>query len=683
MILFFLQVLDYPFTGESYNTLFRDPNNTVITRQLANRLFGKNDPLGKTIVYNEHVLTVKGIIEESNTKTSVRFDILLGQGLQWRWPPVQNASIARMFPNTNIEQVNERIKHRQPDWEEKKDYFQFFPFPALYLDKNVEKESSMFYSGNRQYLAILGVINILVLLIGIFNFINIYTVIISRRGKELGLKKVFGVNRRQIFMQLYTENFIQIAMAVFTGWTIIEVTKGLFSSWLDIHYAVNSRFDLLLSAGLLFLIPLLTSLYPFFRFAYSQPVRSLKEVNTSPGTNFIRNTLLAVQYIFTFCVLITVLFLTRQLYLLTHTHPGYQQENILKAQFQRNDAKMFYTNEDIEKSQHTQDLIRQQMNASPLFETWTFGITPNEYPENNLQVSTTGGEQLTVTHLYTTEKYFPLLDLQIKEGRSWDPAEDYPGSLHMIINESARKMLGINDIGQETIQPEYQLYYNEEGDIHDSNPPYLIIGIMEDFYPKHLANGTTPLVFTYGERQLMSITLDKMIARHIPGKRKEAIEFLQLLFEETIGGEFEYSFLSDEVNSLYNEDKKVSHIYTLFSCMVLLISSLGLFSISLFDIRNKYKSIAIHKINGATDNLLLKMLGKKYLILLITAFTISIPLAWLGIIKYMESISQGTGTIWWIFPLSFIITGIISWITLCWQLKKAIRMNPVDAIRSE
>ncbi|MCD7930619.1 MAG: hypothetical protein LUH15_04225 [Tannerellaceae bacterium] len=123
-----------------------------------------------------------------------------------------------------------------------------------------------------------------------------------------------------------------------------------------------------------------------------------------------------------------------------------------------------------------------------------------------------------------------LLDLQIKEGRSWDPAKDYPGNLHMIINESAQKMLGINDIGQETIQPAYQLYYNEQGDIHDSNPPYLIIGLMEDFYPKHLANGTAPLVFTYGERQLMSITLDKMIARHIPGKRKEAIEFLQLLF---------------------------------------------------------------------------------------------------------------------------------------------------------
>ncbi|MCD8043536.1 MAG: ABC transporter permease, partial [Tannerellaceae bacterium] len=127
----------------------------------------------------------------------------------------------------------------------------------------------------------------------------------------------------------------------------------------------------------------------------------------------------------------------------------------------------------------------------------------------------------------------------------------------------------------------------------------------------------------------------------------------------------------------------VSNIYTLFSCMVLLISSLGLFSISMFDIRNKYKFIAIHKINGATDNSLLKMLGKKYLILLLAAFIISVPVAWLGIIKYMESISQGTGSIWWIFPLAFIITCILSWATLSWQLKKAVRMNPVDAIRSE
>lgn len=332
-------------------------------------MFGKNDPLGKTIVYNEHILTVKGIIEEVATKTSIRFDILLGQGLQWRWPPVQNASITRMYPGTDIEEVNERIKNRQPDWQERQDYFQFFPFPALYLDKNVEKESPMFHSGNKQYLAILGIINLLVLLIGLFNFINIYTVIILQRGKELGLKKVFGVSRRQLFMQLYTENFIQIALAVFTGWTVIEVTKALFTSWLGIHYAVNPRFDLLLSAGLLGLVPVLTSLFPYFRFAYSQPVRSLQQVNTSPGNNFIRNTLLTVQYIFTFCVLITALFLTRQLYLLTHTDPRYRQDNILKAQFQRNDAKMFYTHEDIEKSQQIQDLIRQRMDASPLFET--------------------------------------------------------------------------------------------------------------------------------------------------------------------------------------------------------------------------------------------------------------------------------------------------------------------------
>ncbi|MCD7930618.1 MAG: hypothetical protein LUH15_04220 [Tannerellaceae bacterium] len=127
-----------------------------------------------------------------------------------------------------------------------------------------------------------------------------------------------------------------------------------------------------------------------------------------------------------------------------------------------------------------------------------------------------------------------------------------------------------------------------------------------------------------------------------PEKEKRRSNSCNYFFEETIGGEFEYSFLSDEVNNLYNEDKKVSNIYTLFSCMVLLISSLGLFSISLFDIRNKYKFIAIHKINGATDNSLLKMLGKKYLILLLAAFIISVPVAWLGIIKYRESISQGT-----------------------------------------
>jgi len=211
------------------------------------------------------------------------------------------------------------------------------------------------------------------------------------------------------------------------------------------------------------------------------------------------------------------------------------------------------------------------------------------------------------------------------------------------------------------------------------NPPYRILGVFKDFNPIHLSNKNYPIILTpsaswYGEPLLASIA---------PGKRQEAIQFLKSMHDELIGGNFEYSFIEDKHRELYLEDLHLTQIYSIFAVIAILISSLGLFSLSLFDVQQRFREIAIRKVNGATTAIVMRMLLQKYYKLLGIAFLIATPISWLAINRYLEDFAHKASVSWWIFAVALLITAGISLATLIWQIRKAARTNPVEAIKSE
>lgn len=173
------------------------------------------------------------------------------------------------------------------------------------------------------------------------------------------------------------------------------------------------------------------------------------------------------------------------------------------------------------------------------------------------------------------------------------------------------------------------------------------------------------------------------MASIVPGRRQEAIQLLKGLHDKTIGGEFEYTFVEDEISAMYEKDRLVARIYTVFTLISILISSMGLFSLSLFDIQQRYKEIAIRKVNGATVGVITNLLLRKYYRLLGLSFIIATPLSWLAITKYMENFANKAPLSWWIFAVAFLLTASISLITLIWQIRKAARTTPAKAIKTE
>ena len=484
--------------------------------------------------------------------------------------------------------------------------------------------------------------------------------------------------------QIYAENLCMVATSMLIIWMLIEVTAGLFATVYSIPVKPDLKFDLLLSLIILFGLPLITSIYPFLRYNYSSPITSLRSVSVGGHSIVSRAFFLFVQYIITFCLIVVSLYFVRQLYTMLHADLGYRAKDIISCQFLSHETqnRRYASDEEWQKEhdleQHKEQVIKQKMNACPLFVTWSYGEIPiNLEPYINLEAD--NGEKHKVALMNADKEYMDMFGLKLKEGREWNDKDQF-AQYKMIINETAKKLFQIKNIEEASLQPESRLWWSmgiDEG----KNPPFEIVGVIEDFRTGHLAKGDAPLAILYDKGDNPT---NPLIATIVEGKRKEAVDFLKELHDEVLGqGEFDYSFVEDEVKKLYDEDKRATQIYVTFAGLAICISCLGLFGLSLYDIRQRYREIALRKVNGATGKQVALLLVRKYLYILGAAFAVAIPLAYYIIHDYTKDFTVKAPVGVDIFITGFILTLIISLGTLLWQVRRAVRINPALIMKSE
>lgn len=663
----FLQLFDYPMVEGSRLHALSDPKSAVITQSFARKLFGSKSPIGKNLQYNEHLLTIQGVVGEPATQSSLTFDVLVSQKLQWRWPPINYYTAALLVEGSSVEKINKQLKdaYNQPDY--KSFLYQLFPLKDLYLNNTLNKGENMFRQGNLSSLQILSIVGILILIVGVLNFIHINSVVILKRGRELGMKKVFGASPRQLFVQLFAENLALTAVALLVGWALIEITSGLQVNVLRIPSVTPPGFGLAVSLALLIGLPFIITLYPFFRYCYRRTITSLQGIQPKKNSLGGRPVFLVAQYCITVCLIVSALFFTRQLDFMLNADTGYRTKDIIKAWFRRPSSVMIYSEEDQALDAYNNKRIDEAIKSSPLFTSWCFGISPYEFTAdlfNLVKARKAEGEWQDVLFVKVKPEYFDLYKIHL--------TGDLPvANDEVIANVAAGSLITPNDdLGTIEIQ--------KGGEVN----AYSVKGIIPDIQTVHLSRHNLPLILTV-EQTDEYFYQGKCMAAIVPGRRQEAIRFLKELHDELIGGEFEYSFVEDEIQTLYDKDKQVAFIYSVFALIAILISSLGLFGLSLFDIQQRYKEIAIRKVNGATTTIITGMLLRKYYLLLGIAFLIATPLSWLAISKYMESYANKAPLSWWIFAIAFLITACISLFTLIWQIRKAARTNPAEAIKTE
>lgn len=681
----FMQLMNYPVL--SGITSHRKPDEVIITRKYARHLFGDESPLGKQLVFSTgNALTIAGIVDEPDTKSSLQFDLLapVNQGKYTDWSRM-GFCVARLAKGTDIAKYNEKISKPQSliCFGNRPIQFRLLSLKDFYFDKAVSSVSAAFQRGNKDHITVLSVVACMLLLVGIFNFINIYTVIILKRAREFGVKKVYGASGFQIFSQIYAENVCMVAVALLIIWMIVEVTAGMFASVYDIPVKSDVSFDLLLSFILLLGLPLVTSLFPFLRYNYSSPITSLRSVSVGGHSIVSRALFLFIQYVITFSLIVIALFFVRQLYTMLHTDLGYHTKDIISCRFLSFETmnKRYSSDEewqrDYDEIQHKEQVIRQKMDGCPYFAAWQYGDPPIQLePQTTVECN---GEKHKMAITFASNGYMRMFGLKLKEGRMWNDKDQF-AQYKMIINETARKLFRIEKIDEASLQTESRLWWSQGIDL-GKNPPFRVVGVIEDFRTGHLSKGDAPLAILYEEN---GNPTDPLLATIVGGKRKEAIDFLKALHNEVLGeGEFEYSFVEDQVEKLYDDDKRTTRIYVTFAGLAICVSCLGLFGLSLYDIRQRYREIALRKVNGATGGQIALLLVRKYLYILGAAFVVAIPLVYYIINDYTKDFAVKAPIGVGIFVAGFILTSLISLGTLLWQVRKAVRINPGVIMKNE
>ncbi len=682
----FLKILDYPILAGSGD--LSAPDNILITETLARKVFGKSDPLGKQVRYGVlgKTVTVTGIIGLVRTKSAFAFDVIVPMSHTPFWHRGEE-TLVLLHPHQNYQAVNEKYNDffEMKVWEYSIRY-QLFPLQKVYLDDTI-RDFGTFRHGKRSSIVVLSLVGLLIGFVGVFNFVNIYTAVVLRRGREFGMKKVFGAPGGQVFLQLLIENLLLIAFALLIALALTELLNPVVRNLLGFDQMPFRQFDTLLVTGLLIGLPLLTTLLPFVHYNYAAPVKSLQSVGKTGGRSSARRLFLTFQYILTIGMIVVSLLFLKQLHFMLHTDLGFSTADIIKVPM----LKSIDSYEQVEgvvdrwaENQKKQEMIQQRLAASPLFTGYSTGESP-VHPQlythtGNFRLGEGDNELKPLTQLSGDEKWLKLFDLEVTQGRFFNDEQENFYTYHLILTESALPYMGITDIRTDKIQPEDRYWWaSDREEEMKTNPAYEIVGVVRDFYPSHLGVKNRPIVIMFDD----GYYANPVLAKIAPGKKQEAIEFMRRLHEEMVGGEFTYTFVEDDVKALYAEDRKVATVYGIFTGIAIGISVLGLFSLSLFEIQQRKREIAIRKVNGATTGDVLRLLLKRYLYLLLVAFVIAVPIAWFAIQRYLEGFAHKTAVSWWIFAIALLVTAGVSLLTLIRQTRKAASADPARVIRSE
>ena len=678
----FLQMFHYPLVAGTAE--LSAPEHALITQECANRIFGKQNPVGKTLTIDKTTVTIRGVIQPPACKSVFHFDMLVNEKAT-RY--ITTAMLFQLLPSVDLKAVNQASgifrKLKRGTLSQR---IEFVTVKDLYFNKprNVKPfEKNCLVFGSSDYLNILFIVAILLLFVGILNFVNLYMVYMMKRNKEYGIKKVFGLQKWPLFVQIWTENVIIAFWALMFAWLIVEITQVPVARLMDteMHY---TWFDLQLSLGFLFGMPVLTSIYPYIRYQYMSPITSMRAIATDRQSIITRMAFLCIQYMVTFVLVVFSLYLNSHFRFLINTPPGFRTESILEAPIVESGFSVV-AGEDITETvkrhnAHLEAIVRK-MDECPDILAWTNSGNILVEREFKMTIYNDKDEATECVRIYADEKFFQVYDLKIVEGQLPEEIGVIPQTA-AILNQAAMKALGYKHLDEAFIRTDGGMggAVDGNGNITEYGKTlFPVTAVVEDYYSGHITEGVKPIIIQPG-----SIPGNKTLVHIAKGKEKEVLEYLKNAVREVYGkDELEYSWMEDQVKTIYDEDRRVATIYIIFALIAIGIACLGLFGISLFDIRRRYREIAIRKAHGAGMKDLYQLLFKKYLAVLGASFVIATPIAYYAIYQYTADYVVKAPVGIGIFVLALLLVTAISIGTLYWQIRKAANIDPATVMKTE
>ncbi|WP_117883522.1 ABC transporter permease [Aureibaculum luteum] len=683
----YFKIFNYPLLKGAKETALATPNTIVLTKDFSKKIFGNEDPIDKTIsaFYNgeEALLTVKGILKNIPDNTHMKTNFLISMETFANWwasddQVAPNWGHCNFFTYLNVDKKANysllKNKVIASDFEDDPDErYNIEPLESihLYSDKPYEAEAN----GSLSRIKFLTAIAFIILILSWLNYVNLSTTKSLERAKEVGIRKVAGAQRIQLIFQSLSEsiilNFIAIVLAVILTVFMLSVYNSITGSQLVLQSSMITQF--LPIIGILVLGILLAGLYPAILLSGYSPSKALKgKVRTSASGLNIRKGLIILQFMATIILLIGTIVVTKQIDFLQKQPIGANLNETISFQGEF-------------LSQLSDSLVRDKYktleNELKAFPFVTAVARTQTYPgggfdELNSFVGLTypnGTEDSRKTYYgYATQpEYFDLLDIKFLGGSTF--TNNAAGqSRSIIINESAMREM-------EIAAPSDAI--GKVATFFGIN--WTISGVVENYHHFGLKSSVLPMIIIHDtSSNNLLVKFNNKVSSN--SGYTAAITDIENKWKQVFPqSTFNYTFLDKKFEAQYNEDKKFSSAFQIFTILAILIASMGLFGLTSYTCIQRKKEIGIRKVNGATIGQILKLLNQDFVKWVGIAFIIAVPISYYAMNKWLEGFAFKTTISWWIFALAGVSALLIALLTVSWQSFRAAVANPVEALKDE
>jgi len=687
----FFDVFSFKMLQGNPKTCLRNPRSIVLTEEYATKYFGDEDPMGKTfrIEQDTNYYTVTGIMEDVPGNSHIHFKMLgslctFDRSRSTNWVQHSYITYFVLAPGTDPVEFESRLqdlvtKYVGPLVEQ---------FMGIDLDQFLESGNSYGYrlqaltdihlhsnlqyelepGGNPMYVYIFLAIAILVLITACINFMNLATARSTTRAREVGLRKVVGSSRSLLITQFLTESvFLSIfalIIAVFIVYLLLPGYNSLIR--LDLSFNIfNNTWTIPSLILFAIFVGLLAGSYPAFVLASFKPVAVFKtEARGGSSKSFLRNLLIVLQFTITIVILLGTYIVNRQLTYMQKKDPGFGKENVLIVH--RSDAlkqKIDAFNGEITK------------HANIISAAYSTQVPSDQYYENTHWLEGWDRSDLfTLPTCYTSYGYDQVLDLEILEGRYFS-REMATDSFAIIVNEATLKAFDITD-------PLNTRFYNP-GDNGEPDEFIPIIGVVKNFHFESMHEEIHPMSIRFMTGNWEGVLVIKLGA----GNMQETVEFVQQKWED-FGTEhpFEYSWMDDTFNKLFDAERRTGQILVIFSLLSMFISCLGLLGLIAYTTNQRTKEIGIRKTMGASVSLVMFILSRETLKLLGISALICIP-AYYGVRVWLQNFAYHIDFNVLVYALVLLgvtlVVLIIALLTVSYNSYMAATANPAESLRVE
>lgn len=678
----FFDIFSFALIDGNAQTALREPYSVVITEEMAGKYFGRENPIGKVLRFNNQTdFKVTGVVQNVPAQSHFQFDFLasfsswdISRSTSWTsnhlytYLLLQEGYDADLLAAKLPEVVR---KYVGPQMEEGLGVtFEQFtaaggiyayglqPIEQIHLHSKLTGELEP--NGDIQYVTIFSLIAFFIMLLACINFMNLATARSARRAREVGLRKVVGSSRVQLVRQFLLESQVICAIALLLAIVLVELLLPTFNALSGKQFASAfaggwSIVPILIAATLL--VGLLSGSYPAFFLATLQPIVTLKKRHNPRGRGdaSLRKALVIFQFAITIVLVSGTFVVYNQLQFIRAKQLGFEKERLLLI---HRAARLGPQVEGFKAE------LRRQVGV--VAASGTLHVPGREVWQNAYKIEGDANhEGYIFANLNVDHDFIETLGLEVVAGRGFSPAHG-TDSTAFIVNEAlVRKMGWQEPLGKIIINP---------GAFKGP-----IIGVVRDFHYASLHQEIQPAVLNLSHDGIRFVAV-----RLAPGQIQTTIANVRETWQQFSPGQpFDYSFLDADFDKLYQADQRIGHIAAAFSVLSIFIACLGLFGLASFSAEQRTKEIGVRKVLGATAPGIFGLLSREFVGYVFIGFVVAAPLAYVTMRQWLQDFAYRIELSWWIFALA---GGLALWIALMTVSMQAIRAalaNPMKALRYE